>query len=543
MERNRRILIVDDQEDLREQLAKLLLRSGKKNETSSFVQNMRDRLMGKKDDDEPESEEEEAGIPDDAYEVETASQGEEAFEMVKKALADGKPYAVLFTDMRMPPGWDGLETSKKIRDIDKNIEIVIMTAYADHDQKTIAETVGTPEKLLYIKKPFQSEEIYQLALSLTSKWNFEETERQRKSWLETVIRSMSRVKTVTGKSGDVYATALKSILTFTEAEKGFIAVWGKDEKWEVKNSSGLEMSEAKELTEENAQRLFESRTTQTFDGKYLIPLKREGYSAVVVLYDVVSKNDPEWYKLLSLLGMTASEVLSSSAMTQTLKKQEQATALTIAISKISNECKNHLSELLDYASMLKEVLNGDSNSSIAKNIIYSLKTMLRQMNDILVYTNEKDFKNDSIELANLIEEVFNKEKEDKKIKAELELDGAKDTKISGDKDMLSTVFSNMLFNSIDAAISAGKDSVKIKASIQDESDKITLAFEDNGPGVSKEVQKNLFEAFASSTKKGGFGIGLALSRQIIEKHGGNISYDIKFSDGARFVIKLPKPKA
>jgi signal transduction histidine kinase/DNA-binding response OmpR family regulator len=541
MERNRRILIVDDQEDLREQLAKLLLRSGKKNETSSFVQNMRDRLMGKKDDDELNEEEE--SLPDDAYEVETASQGEEAYEMVKTALANGKPYAVLFTDMRMPPGWDGLETSKKIRDIDKNIEIVIMTAYADHDQKTIAETVGTPEKLLYIKKPFQSEEIYQLALSLTSKWNFEETERQRKSWLENVIRSMSRVKTVTGKSGDIYATALKSILTFTEANKGFIAVWGKDEKWEVKNSSGMETEEAVTLAEENSQRLFESRTTQTFDGKYLIPLKREGYSAVVVLYDVVSKNDPEWYKLLSLLGMTASEVLSSSALSQDLKTKEQVSALSIAISKISNECKNHLSELLDYASMLKEVLNGDSNSSIAKNIICSLKTMHRQMNDILVYTNEKELKNENLEAASLVSEIFENDKDYKNIKAELKLTGAKDIKISGDKDMLSTVFSNMLFNSLEAAATAKKDSVKIIVDIKEENDKIIIYFADNGAGVSKEAQKNLFEPFAASTKKGGFGLGLALSRRIIEKHGGNISYDVKFEEGARFVIKLPKPSA
>ena len=56
-------------------------------------------------------------------------------------------------------GWDGLETATKVREVDKNIEIVIMTAYADHDQAQIAEQVGMPEKLLYIKKPFGKKEV------------------------------------------------------------------------------------------------------------------------------------------------------------------------------------------------------------------------------------------------------------------------------------------------------------------------------------------------------------------------------------------------
>jgi CheY-like chemotaxis protein len=82
MEKNNRILIVDDQQDLREQLAKLLRRSGKKNETTSFVQSMRDRLTGVK--------KEEPKNPDsaDTYVVDTAAQGEEAFELVKKAIAE-----------------------------------------------------------------------------------------------------------------------------------------------------------------------------------------------------------------------------------------------------------------------------------------------------------------------------------------------------------------------------------------------------------------------------------------------------------------------
>lgn len=207
MERNRRILVVDDQQDLREQLAKLLLRSGKKNETMSLVQQMRSKLLGET----AEIFSDAAEGDDQSYVVDTAGQGEIAFEMVRKANEKDEPYALMFLDMRMPPGWDGLKTAKAIRDADRNIEIVIMTAYADHDQKQIADTVGTPEKLLYIKKPFQAEEIYQLALALTTKWSLELSEKQRRTWLEVLLRGMCKIKSPSiAESGSIYPQTFSS---------------------------------------------------------------------------------------------------------------------------------------------------------------------------------------------------------------------------------------------------------------------------------------------------------------------------------------------
>ena len=73
----------------------------------------------------------------------------------------------------MPPGTDGVETVRQIRQFEQDIEIVIMTAYSD---KTLSEIVNDMEllhKLLYIRKPFSREEIQQITLSLTGKWNIE----------------------------------------------------------------------------------------------------------------------------------------------------------------------------------------------------------------------------------------------------------------------------------------------------------------------------------------------------------------------------------
>lgn len=105
----------------------------------------------------------------ESYEVHTALQGKEGFETVSAFRNKGTPFALAFIDIRMPPGWDGIQTAKKIREIVPDIEIVIVTAYSDRKRQEIVKEIGTPEKLLYVKKTFDHDEIRQLALCQTLK--------------------------------------------------------------------------------------------------------------------------------------------------------------------------------------------------------------------------------------------------------------------------------------------------------------------------------------------------------------------------------------
>jgi len=534
MERNRRILVVDDQQDLREQLAKLLMRSGKKNETLSLVQQMRSRLLG------AGSEEPEEGNAEDdepTYLVDTAGQGADAFEMVKQASEKDDSYAVMFLDMRMPPGWDGMETATKIREIDKKLEIVIMTAYADHDQAQIADTVGTPEKLLYIKKPFQAEEIHQLALSLTSKWSLEKTETERKRWLENLLRGMSKIKSATVVADkDFYLTTLKSILNFTQGSKGFIVVQnGDSDQWGVHATHEVDQGEAEAFIKEHARRLSESRTTQHFEGKYLLPLKRDKYSAVAVIYDVVTRNDPEWYKFLSLLTMTATEVLSNASFIKKNIEKERFSAIGIAMSKLSHESKNMLNHLLGYANMLKENLKGDEKSTgLVNNLLESGEVMLKQLQNILVFSKDEDISLEKCDLMQIVRHGCDT-KSIPNCNGTCNIDGPEKLTMKGSADLLKRVFSNLIINSCAAK---EKPEIKVKISVKDKN--ISIEFTDNGPGIPKDIRKNMFDPFVSVGKEGGIGLGLSIVRQIVEKHDGSIKYDEKYQDGAKFIINLPQ---
>ncbi len=118
------------------------------------------------------------------FHIDTASQGKEGVDMISESIKQGKPYALAFVDIRMPPGWDGIETIKHIWKIDNDIQVVICTAYSDYSwEKTVSE-LGQRDNLLILKKPFDAIAVQQLAYALTQKWRLLQETRAHTSKLE-----------------------------------------------------------------------------------------------------------------------------------------------------------------------------------------------------------------------------------------------------------------------------------------------------------------------------------------------------------------------
>ena len=126
------------------------------------------------------------------FEMDSAFQGDEGLAKVQQALASGRPYAMAFVDMRMPPGWDGLETIRRIWQAYPDLEIVICTAFSDHSWQEIQQTLGTSDRLLILKKPFDKVEVQQLVLALTEKWNLRRLARLQTEGLEELVRTRTR---------------------------------------------------------------------------------------------------------------------------------------------------------------------------------------------------------------------------------------------------------------------------------------------------------------------------------------------------------------
>ncbi|MEM7457792.1 MAG: response regulator, partial [Planctomycetota bacterium] len=107
------------------------------------------------------------------YDLVSAYQGREGVELARQACEEGRPMAVAFVDMRMPPGWDGLKTIQELWKVDPQLQIVICTAYSDHSWQDLQLELGRTDNLLILKKPFDSAEVNQLVVALTEKWRLQ----------------------------------------------------------------------------------------------------------------------------------------------------------------------------------------------------------------------------------------------------------------------------------------------------------------------------------------------------------------------------------
>ena len=161
---NRRILFVDDMPEIHEAVSRIFAQ----NHTNAGLDEQEAVLFDAV-----------APAPERRFEMDSAYQGAEALDKVRAALAQNTPYAVAFVDMRMPPGWDGVETVERLWEADPRLQVVFCTAFSDYSWMDVLRRLDVRDRLLILKKPFDPVEVYQLANALTTKWQISETIEER----------------------------------------------------------------------------------------------------------------------------------------------------------------------------------------------------------------------------------------------------------------------------------------------------------------------------------------------------------------------------
>jgi len=174
VKQNRRILVVDDNPAIHADFKKILnpASTGKSN-----LDTMEAKVFGEKKPAEKFI----------SFQLDSAFQGQEGYALVQQSIAAGQPYAMIFMDVRMPPGWDGIETTSKILEIDPDLQIVICTAYADYSWDEMTAKLGVSDRLVILKKPFDNVEVVQLAHALTEKWRLRKQNRAQMEGLEKMV--------------------------------------------------------------------------------------------------------------------------------------------------------------------------------------------------------------------------------------------------------------------------------------------------------------------------------------------------------------------
>jgi diguanylate cyclase (GGDEF)-like protein len=168
-----RLLIVDDNEAIHDDLKKILLPK----KIGSALEDDEAILFGS------------IAAREVAFTIDSAFQGQEGLVCLQKAKDAGQPYALAFIDIRMPPGWDGIETISHLWNTDPNLQIVICTAYSDYSWIDIERRLGISDNFVILKKPFDPIEVTQLTHALTSKWTATRQARTHVEELDQMVKT------------------------------------------------------------------------------------------------------------------------------------------------------------------------------------------------------------------------------------------------------------------------------------------------------------------------------------------------------------------
>ncbi len=573
---NNRILIVDDNESIHDDFRKILLYS-KSDEENEYI-NLEQELFGNIHN--------YPSTPTNfEYQLDFALQGQQAFEMVEKAESQGRPYALIFMDVRMPPGWDGIETISKIWERFPNIEMVICSAYSDYSWDKIISRLGSNDRLLFLKKPFDAVEVQQMALALVKKWNLAEKARhyvddlekevakrtkQLKSMVQELINSRDKLKQeifIRKQAEQALASekenldvTLKSIrdAVITIDIKGSITLanivaeelLGIEEKELIYHP----LSEVLNLFDEKKRRkinicmensLKEGRITDSDDESYLLISKDEKEKIITLICSTILDRNNKIIGIVVVLR----DVSEKRKMEEELLKARKLDSVATFAGGIAHDFNNILTGIIGNITLAKMVIN--DREKVVKCLDTAEQASLRASKlsqQLLTFSRGGVPVKEEALLQQQIEDFVTFALVGSDIKSKIEID-ADLFPVSIDKEQISQVFNNLLINSVQAMPEGGAITVKgenIELGTHNtlnlpEGKYIKVEISDEGIGISKENLEKVFDPYFT-TKPKGSGLGLATTYSIIKKHEGYITVDSEIGKGSTFTLYLPASK-
>lgn len=487
-----------------------------------------------------------------SFSLQYAAQGEDGFRVVEKALAESQPFAVAFIDIRMPPGWDGVKTAASIRAIDPNIEIVIVTAYSDRSQEDILASVGTPEKLLFFKKPFDPDEVRQLAISLTEKWNIFLAEKEAQALLKASEEQYRNL--VVNISDWVWETDPEG--TFTYCSPVCHRLFG----YEMDELVGraYEM-----LLAESERGIFRSHLQQGRQGDFHVVsieriCRRKDASKVYIESSFTRILDKDgavrgFRGIDRDITARKNEEERRIRMEEKLRQVQRFETLGCLAGGIAHDFNNVLSPILGCAQIcLMRCDKEHPTYQLLKNIEISAYKAADLVRQILGFARGAQFRCQPLSLNTVVGNFFKMLKrlipEDINLSMDIEQNLPA---IIGDICQVEQILLNLVVNARDAMPArSGKITIRTfsqeiapEQGLLDTKKKpicgafVVLAVADNGMGIAGDIVDRIFDTLFTTKEVGkGTGIGLATIAGIVDQLDGHIRVETAVGTGTTFFI-------
>ncbi|MDQ3010177.1 MAG: ATP-binding protein [Acidobacteriota bacterium] len=263
-------------------------------------------------------------------------------------------------------------------------------------------------------------------------------------------------------------------------------------------------------------------------------------------FDVPVKGPEE----VSALSNTFNEMLAvlrrSRELEEALQRAERSAVVGRLASGIAHEIRNPLNFInlsIDHLQSAFAPAN-EAQRAQYKHILTTIKDELARLNrlvsEFLSYGRPTKLKLREVDARLLVEEVrdlVSTKADEQGVKIEIEATGtdSDDTKLNADPELMKTCFSNLMINAVQAMPGGGD----LNVSLRPNNGKIELVFTDTGTGILPEALQQIFEPYYS-TKETGIGLGLPLTKKIIEEHGGQIEVASEVGIGTMFTVTLPR---
>lgn len=515
---NTAVLIIDDEEMVRDNIEEILV-PPVYSEDNEYINEAVNILF---DTPKPILTTRARSIP--SFTVDKASNGMDGLKKVVQAVESGRPYAVIFLDMRMP-GWDGLETAMEIRKHDVKAEIIFITAYSDKSIDEIVEQAG--QNVGYHCKPYAPEEILQLATKAVTDYN-------RLRNLEKLIESISYINFDKTQLTSLLKNILEQIAESLETDMALIGKLHEDFTYEKVLSTGAleERINLDELIGRVREISIERNEVIQLDDMVLA--RMEDYYVFSVLKSGGRIKTEKMY-LLRLFVQNAGQAIRNAELSEKLIQKEKLSAVGQVISMVMHDLRAPIKNIKLLTAMLRE--EGQDNE-IIDMIDQSAEQASGIFDDFLDFVRDTPVQKQPVDLKNIAEEAVKMtEGHAGSHHIKVAIDMPDQLVVPGDESKLRRTINNLVNNALDILYAKNIPGAEIIIKAVQDAGEIHLQIRDNGPGIPAEIMSTLFEPFVTRGKSNGTGLGLAIVKQYISAHGGKIT--VNNDGGAVFNITLP----
>ncbi|KAI9463085.1 histidine kinase-like ATPase [Russula earlei] len=518
---NTNVLVIDDEEMVRDNIAEILTPPQRHPQLDSM--NKAASILFDKP--EPVLSSKSSNIP--LFTVDKAANGPEGLEMVKTAIANNQPYAVIFLDMRMP-GWDGLETATRIRQYDNKAEIIFVTAYSDRSIDEIVAKAG--RNVGYHCKPYATEEIVQIATKAVTDYN-------RLRNLEKLIEVISSISLEEQQLHPLLRNILEQLADYIETDMALLGKLHEDYSYEKIFSIGA--FEEKVNVDELICRI---KAVGMPTGNEVVQIgeivlaKLDDYTIFVVLKMHEMLKTEKLY-LLKLFVQNAVKAIRNAQLHEWLFQKEKLAAVGKAVAMVMHDLRPPIM----YIKVVTDLMRKENIQSQWLDVLDQCGEQATEIfEDFLDFIKDTAVEKHPVNLQQVIEEG---------IKLALERNGISkivirknmlvNLVVQGEESKLKRVIMNLVNNAIEALEDHKviDPSIDITTAVEESGKTTTVIIRDNGPGIPVSIFKTLFEPFVTEQKNKGTGLGLAIVKQYVMAHGGNI--EVENNNGAVFTIRLP----